>query len=217
MKAVELLRSRAGVEAGADIQLTKRIPSAAGLGGGSSDAAAALVAANLCWNIGYSQQRLLELAAELGSDVPFFLRRGAAMCRGRGELLEPLHAPRGLHFVIVRPPEGLSTAEVYRRCRPAEDGTDRRDSAALAAALHAGDLRRIAAGMFNRLQVAAEQMSPWVARLAAWFAELNLVGHQLTGSGSGYFGICRSARHARRAAARLSSRGAGSAFAVTGL
>ena len=91
-RAAVLLRRRAGVTAGATIRLLKRIPSAAGLGGGSSDAAATLLAGNLAWKIDWPRERLIELAAELGSDVPFFLSGGAAICRGRGELVESLAA-----------------------------------------------------------------------------------------------------------------------------
>ncbi|HEX5104843.1 MAG TPA: hypothetical protein VFV87_13575, partial [Pirellulaceae bacterium] len=117
-KAVELLRGRAIEKRGARLTLVKRIPAAAGLGGASSDAAAALVAANLGWNLGWKRERLAELAAELGSDVPFFLTRGAALCRGRGEAIEPLRAAP-LHVTVVRPPVGLATGDVYRCCRPA--------------------------------------------------------------------------------------------------
>ena len=82
VRAIELLRERAGIERSVIVRLTKRIPSAAGLGGGSSDAAAALVAANAVWKVGWSRQRLGQLAAELGSDVPFFLHSCPAVCRG---------------------------------------------------------------------------------------------------------------------------------------
>ena len=91
---------------GARLQLVKRIPSAAGLGGGSSDAAAALVAANLGWNLGLSRGNCPTVAAELGSDVPFFLAGGPAVCRGRGERVEPVAGVGRLHFVVVRPPRG---------------------------------------------------------------------------------------------------------------
>jgi 4-diphosphocytidyl-2-C-methyl-D-erythritol kinase len=117
-RAVSLVRERADVAAGADIRLTKRIPSAAGLGGASSDAAAALVAANLAWQLRWPRERLVELGAEIGSDVPFFLQNGASICRGRGERMQPLSACR-LQIVVVRPPEGLSTPLVYQACRAA--------------------------------------------------------------------------------------------------
>ena len=88
LRAVDLLRRRTGVNRGASVRLVKRIPAAAGLGGGSSDAAAALVAANLGWRLGLSPAELADAAAQLGSDVPFFLSGGPAICRGRGEQIE---------------------------------------------------------------------------------------------------------------------------------
>ncbi len=113
-----LLRDRAGIRAGARLRLLKRIPATAGLGGGSSDAAAALLAGNVGWNLNWSRERLMELAAELGSDVPFFLAGGAAICRGRGEVVAPVGRLGTLFGVVVRPPVGLSTARVYGHCRP---------------------------------------------------------------------------------------------------
>ncbi|MBM4094302.1 MAG: 4-(cytidine 5'-diphospho)-2-C-methyl-D-erythritol kinase, partial [Planctomycetes bacterium] len=173
-----------------------------GLGGASTDAAAALVAANLGWRLGWSRAELAGIAAELGSDIPFFLGSGAALCRGRGERIEPVSLPASLPLVVVRPPEGLSTAQVYGRCRPAED---RAQAEPLVAALQRGRLDVAARHMFNRLQAAAEQLTPWVGRLRSAFSRLDCLGHQMSGSGTSYFGICRHARHARRVAARLRS------------
>jgi len=111
--AVEKLRQRCGVLQGASIKLVKRIPSGAGLGGASSNAAAALIAANLAWKLGWSHRQLAELAAEIGSDIPFFFGcgmfgSGAAICRGRGERIEPITTMPRYSLVIVRPPEGVS-------------------------------------------------------------------------------------------------------------
>ena len=107
VRALELLRQKSGSTAGAQVRLLKRIPTQAGLGGGSSDAAAALLAANRVWGIGWSRDRLAEIACELGSDVPFFLWQTPAIVRGRGERLSPLRQIGDVHAVIVRPPEGL--------------------------------------------------------------------------------------------------------------
>ena len=123
-RAVSRLRERAGIAQGASIHLLKRIPAAAGLGGALSDAAAALVAANRGWGLGWSHEKLAEVAAEIGSDVPFFLTRGTAICRGRGEQIEPLQRSARLSFVVVRPPVGLATPQVYQHCRPAEQPAD---------------------------------------------------------------------------------------------
>ncbi|MEX0978480.1 MAG: hypothetical protein WDZ48_06495, partial [Pirellulales bacterium] len=156
-------------------------------------------------------QALAELAAELGSDVPFFLDGKAAICRGRGELIEPVTNLLPLYFVVVRPPEGLSTADVYARCQvPPEP----RRAAPLVEALQAGDTRKLKQFMYNRLQGPAESLSPWIARVRREFSAQDCLADQLTGSGSAYFGICRHARHARRVAGRLQARGLGRVYSV---
>lgn len=212
VKALNRLRQHAGVEAGACVRLVKRIPAAAGLGGASSDAAAALVGGNRLWRLGWSRARLAEVAAEVGSDVPFFLQPGAAICRGRGEQIEPLGRLAPLHVVVVRPPAGLSTAEVYRHCQPAE--TRCRIEGVVQAARR-GCPVLVGRGMFNRLQTAAEGLSPWVATLRAAFERFNCTGHQMSGSGTAYFGVCRHARHAQHVAGKLRSAGWGAVFQVT--
>jgi 4-diphosphocytidyl-2-C-methyl-D-erythritol kinase len=188
----------------------KRIPVAAGLGGGSSDAAAALRLANQLWQLDWPRERLAALAAELGSDVPFFIYGGAAICRGRGERIEPVAGVRRLDFVIVQPPAGLSTADVYRahdelqqmhQPRVPSPGAHR-----LADALKGFSRFELGRWMHNRLEEAAATLSPWVERLRAAFGELGFLAHQLSGSGAGYFGVCRHARHARRLASVLMAR-----------
>jgi 4-diphosphocytidyl-2-C-methyl-D-erythritol kinase len=211
LRAVELLRRRTGEKRGATLRLIKRIPAAAGLGGGSSDAAAALTAANLGWKLGLSPADLAQAAAQLGSDVSFFLSGGAAICRSRGEQVEPVAGLGTMHFVVVRPPAGLATAAVYGVCRPAGEP---RKPAALVEALRRGDVRAAGRLFHNRLQTAAELLSPWIERLRRAFAELDFCGQGMSGSGTSYFGLCRHARHARRMAQRLHSRSMGSVFAV---
>jgi 4-diphosphocytidyl-2-C-methyl-D-erythritol kinase len=213
VRAAELFRQRAGLPRGASLRLVKRIPSAAGLGGGSSDAAAALAAANAAWGAGWTSARLAQLGAELGSDVPSLFASGPAVCRGRGEKVRPVAAAGMLHLVVVRPPGGLSTAEVYRACRPAPRP---RPLAPLLAALARGDLAAAGRLLFNRLESAAEKLSPWIDRVRREMARLDCLGHAMSGSGTCYFGLCRHARHARRAARRLEARGIGVAFAVQG-
>src|SRR5206468_2246915 len=169
-RACALLRQRSGIEHGATMSLVKRIPAAAGLGGASSDAAAALIAGNLAWSLNWPIDRLLDLAAELGSDVPFFLKRGAALGRGRGEKLEAIRSSR-LHTVLVRPPIGLSTPRVYQHCqlRP-----DRVGAAGLIAALTRGRASLIGRQLTNDLQAAAAKITPWIKTLENEFAKQNL-------------------------------------------
>jgi 4-diphosphocytidyl-2-C-methyl-D-erythritol kinase len=212
VRSLELLRRHAGSEIfGADIHLEKRIPMAAGMAGGSSDAAATLLLANEAWGLGWSRTKLAEISAELGSDIPFFFGSGAAVCRGRGEQIEPVSGVGRLHFVIVKPPAGLSTAEVYRHCRAAEPPCR---AEPLVDALCRGRLAQAGKHLLNRLQPPAETLSPWIARLRDEFARVDCLGHQMSGSGTSYFGLMRSARHARRIAATLRARNLGQVFAT---
>src|SRR5436190_12607807 len=195
-KAASLLQERSGCGRGADFQLLKRIPSAAGLGGASSDAAAALVAANIVWQLSWSRERLAELAAELGSDIPFFLGTGSAICRGRGERIEPAW-PFRLHVVVIRPPVGLSTPQVYRECRPASTPMS---STKLQSGLQRGNWNEIRSSLVNRLEEPAARLTPWIGRLRKEFAAAGCIAQQMSGSGSSYFGICENVPHARRVA-----------------
>ncbi len=218
VRALELLREQSGCLAGARVELVKRIPVAAGLGGGSSDAAAALRLGNHVWQLGWKHDQLAELAAELGSDVPFFLYDRAAFCRGRGERVEPLPAMPRLHFVILKPLQGISTAEVYRAhaALTAADGAARENSAQnLLSTARSGCWGNLRRWMTNRLQAAAAVISPWVEEARVVFARLDCVGHQLSGSGSAYFGICRHAHHAQRLAGILRSQGLGFVYTTS--
>lgn len=204
-RATQLLREETGCRRGVSITLTKRIPAAAGLGGGSSDAATTLRALNALWELGLTTGQLCVLAARLGSDVPFFVADAAwALCTGRGEELEPLPVRGCLSLVIARPQNGLSTAAVYRNCRPEPD---RQSVTMLQEVLHQGPIHRAAYSLLNSLQAPAEMLSIDVRELKDRFERLPLIRHQLTGSGSAYFGICRDARQARRIARQLRHEG----------
>jgi 4-diphosphocytidyl-2-C-methyl-D-erythritol kinase len=199
-RAADLLRLAAGLRRGADVRVVKRIPSEAGLGGASSDAAAALLAANVGWGLNWTNEQLAEFAGQLGSDIPFFFSGGAAICRGRGEQIQSLGRVPPLHVVVVRPPQGLSTPAVYKACRPAATPDDVNG---IASAVRRGQASEVARRLMNRLQQPAEQLSSAVVSLREAFARTDCLGHQMSGSGSSYFGIARSARHASRVAAQL--------------
>jgi 4-diphosphocytidyl-2-C-methyl-D-erythritol kinase len=211
VRALRLLQERSGYPGGARVELVKRIPTQAGLGGGSSDAAAALELANLAWRLGWSRRRLAELAAELGADVPFFLCRGPAVCRGRGERVEPVTGIIPLHLVIVKPTEGLSTASVYRMHdarQPSQTAHNGRLET-LVGALRRGRWNLLRGAVTNRLEAAAAALCPWVRRARALFDQFDFLAHQLSGSGSAYFGVCRHRQHARRLGSLLAARRAG--------
>jgi 4-diphosphocytidyl-2-C-methyl-D-erythritol kinase len=207
------LREHTGTTREARIELVKRIPMAAGLAGGSSDAAATLWGLNRLWNLGLSMDELMALGSRLGSDIPFFLcSTSAAICRGRGEIVEPLPLRARFWFVIARPPSGLSTADVYRHCRPSAIPW----SAPQLADHLAGGRLQAAAGLFhNALQGPAERLNPDVTRLKTAFARQPFAGHMMSGSGTSYFGMCRSRRQARQLAARLKATRLGDVFVVS--
>ncbi len=211
VRAVDLLRRQAAVRRGARLRLAKRIPIAAGLGGGSSDAAAALVAANEGWRLGRPRSELIKLAAELGSDVPFFFSDGPAVCRGRGERVKPIAGVGSMTFVVVQPPEGLATADVYQRCVAASKP---RHVDPILQALRRRDSAKVGRLLFNRLQPAARSLSVWVRKLEDALSREDCLGYLMSGSGTCYFALCRHMRHARRMARRLQAAGIGTAYAV---
>ncbi len=192
-----LKESHGNANLGCDVFLRKRIPSAAGLGGASGNAAGALLAANLIWKLGLKPEQLDLAAAEIGSDVPFFFRGGTCRCTGRGEVIETKDVPAGMAIVIAKPREGLSTAAVYGNCSVASQP---RCSAGLMQDLQAGSWNRVGEQLFNRLEEYAMSMTPAIGKLKDTFDRLNCVGHQMSGSGSSYFGIFRNAADAHRAA-----------------
>lgn len=205
LRAAKLLQKHTGTTHGADIEVVKRIPSSAGLGGASSDAAATLMAGNIAWNLGLSPHTLWELAAALGSDIPFFLGTGSAICRGRGEKIEAIPSQR-LHAVIVRPPVGLGTPQVFSRCRPAENPCD---VTTMTMGLALGNPQKIRRGMVNRLEEPAQQLTPWIQRLRTAFDSVGAFAHQMSGSGSSYFGLFYHAKQASRTARWLRSQQVG--------
>jgi 4-diphosphocytidyl-2-C-methyl-D-erythritol kinase len=199
-KAAEALRRTTRSRHGAAIHLAKRIPHEAGLGGGSSDAATTLLALNRQWNLNLPPADLASVAAEIGSDVAFFLARSAAWCTGRGEIVEAELSGAALDVVIVKPLIGLSTKEIYGRVSvPAHpvDGTPARE------ALRAGDKEALGRALFNRLQAPAFAVAPAVESLYRELAALGPLGCQLSGSGSALFALCRDALEANRIAAAI--------------
>ncbi len=137
VRAARLLRDEGYLTLGTALELRKEIPAQGGLGGGSSDAAAVLVALNQLCTLGLSQTRLEELAARLGSDVPFFIHGGAALIEGRGELVTPLPDCEPLWLLVAHPPVNISTAAVFRSVTPAEYG-DTHDTDIVVKALRGG-------------------------------------------------------------------------------
>ena len=205
LRAARLLAERAGSDAGLTIRLEKHIPSGAGLGGGSSDAAAAFLAAVKLWNLDWSLDQLATLSAELGSDIPWFFAGTAGVVGGRGEQVTPVEGIPAYDVVIACPSEGLSTARVYAACEP--DAHRRGHALALAKALQEDSLRQAFPLMHNSLQQPAQNLAPSVNRLLTDMAKHNALHPILTGSGSACFSLCRTTHEARQLAARLEAAG----------
>jgi 4-diphosphocytidyl-2-C-methyl-D-erythritol kinase len=213
-RAAELMRRRARTAAGVVVRLVKRIPVGAGLGGGSSDAAAVLKAVNQLWRLGLSPDELMQLAAQLGSDCPFFIPCGTALCEGRGELVTPLTLRRELHFVLVCPPIGLATTEVYRNLTKNDLTSKRADDRIIQKILETGDVQEIGQELFNRLEGPAFRL---LGQLRAVKEQLSVLcrGRALmTGSGSALFGILDNASEVKGVVARLAPLGLGMVVGV---
>jgi 4-diphosphocytidyl-2-C-methyl-D-erythritol kinase len=202
VRAAELLRREAGVDAGARIGLAKRIPVAAGLGGGSSDAAAALLGLNRLWRLRWPRARLVDLAVRLGMDVPFFLGSGPALGTGRGERLEPLASPAGYALVLVNPRVALPTREVYGRV-PAGWRSEPTGTARLLEALRTKNAARVAAALTNDLERVVEPILPVIGRIKAALVAAGALAALMSGSGPTVFGLARSLDHARQIRRRV--------------
>jgi 4-diphosphocytidyl-2-C-methyl-D-erythritol kinase len=206
IRAARALGAAAGVRRGARIALDKRIPVAAGLGGGSSDAAATLVALNRLWGLRWSVGRLTELAVGLGMDVPFFLGRGRALGTGRGERLEPLPADGGYALVLANPNFPLSTRESYARV-PAGWQAEAKGTRAVMAALRIRSATELGTALTNHLEDVVAPAVPAIGQMKAALLAAGALGAAMSGSGPTVFGVARSLDHARQIRRRVNRAG----------
>jgi 4-diphosphocytidyl-2-C-methyl-D-erythritol kinase len=212
-QAAELLAASAGVPADADIAVAKTIPVAAGLAGGSADAAAALVALDALWGTGAARSDLLDLAAELGSDVPFALLGGVALGGGRGERLTPVLARGRSHWVLGIAGEGLSTPAVYAELDRLRAEGRLHGGAALTSpdpvlvALRSGEASGLAATLANDLQEPALSLRPDLRRALASATDGGAAGALVSGSGPTVAALADDEAAAVRLAARLAGDG----------
>ncbi len=204
-RAADLLRQDLGVSAGAHIEVTKRIPVAAGLAGGSGNAAAVLMALNDLWQLHLSREQLLSYGLELGSDVPFCLQGGTVAAAGRGEVMHPLNPLTNCAFVLVHPAVEVSTAAIFnhpklqRQPHPAE-----RYSAAFAEAIANLEQGRVVEALFNRMEPAVFGEHAALPEIKRRLVEAGCLGAVMSGSGPTLAGICRTRTEAAAIAARIS-------------
>jgi 4-diphosphocytidyl-2-C-methyl-D-erythritol kinase len=201
-RAAELLAARTGERRGAELSLIKRIPAAAGLGGGSSDAATTLVGLNSFWDSPLHLKELEQLAAELGSDIPFFIRGGAAVMRGRGEELEALPARSGQWLVIVVPPHDVidKTSQLYGSLEPS-DFSSGQVTQRVAEQLRRGE-PPVDGELVNGFERAARAIFPGLSEV--WAEVQRLCNRQffLTGAGPALFALAEGRADARRQVTR---------------
>ncbi|MHC4592694.1 MAG: 4-(cytidine 5'-diphospho)-2-C-methyl-D-erythritol kinase [Planctomycetota bacterium] len=209
VRAARLLKGRYGTEQGASVELHKRIPVGGGLGGGSADCAVTLLALNRLWGLGVPLDELTETATELGSDVPFFLWGGTALCEGRGERVSPLPCLQPMHYVLVMPPYSVATGQVYSAAETALTGWTGGGNNVVEA-LRDGDAELLGDALRNDLQAAAlalhEGLQEVFDRLEEMGAAHGGEGLLLSGSGAAFLLVVPGEEEARRAADALASR-----------
>lgn len=190
---------------GASIHIVKRIPVGGGLGGGSADAAATLIALNELWGKRYSRAELASVGAQVGSDVPALVTGGAVLMEGRGEKVTPIECPV-LDMVLCNPGVHCSTAEVYSLC----GGRDSSDSSvhdAMMSALGSGDLSAIAAAFVNDLTPAACRLHPEISDVMTSLRTAGAIGVSMSGSGSSVFALVSGPAEAERISSAMNAKG----------
>ncbi len=200
---LEKLRAEFGLPGGMFLQLTKHIPVAAGLAGGSTDAAAALLAANKLFGLRLSIDELCRIGAQLGSDVPFCIRQGTLLARGRGEELTRLPDCPPFWVVLAKPPVSVSTAAVYQGLRM-ETVERRPDTAQMLEALRTGNRAGVAAELCNVLESVTLLRYPVIGQIQERLRAQGAVGVLMSGSGPTAFGLFLSQGQAARAAEAVS-------------
>ncbi|KHF38060.1 4-(cytidine 5'-diphospho)-2-C-methyl-D-erythritol kinase [Halalkalibacter okhensis] len=186
-QAADLLKKRYNVKKGVSIYITKRIPVAAGLAGGSSDAAATLKGLNQLWQLGLSLDELAVLGAEIGSDVSFCVYGGTALATGRGEIIQQISSPPPCWVILAKPPIGVSTAEVYKRLNVQE--IEHANTKAMIQAIEQQSFAGICENLHNVLETVTLDMYPEVRNIKEQMIRFGADGVLMSGSGPTVFGL----------------------------
>jgi 4-diphosphocytidyl-2-C-methyl-D-erythritol kinase len=205
VRAAKLLAARSGVERGVKMVLEKRAPLAAGLGGGSSNAAAVLLGLDRLWGLQADAKLLHELAASMGSDINFFLGGGAASCHGRGEQVEPVPCNLSAAVLLINPGFGISTKWAYESWAKAAAGLTARppEVSLLLRALADDDLKDVSRGLFNSLEAPSVGKFPVLRLLKDAMLKHGAAGALMSGSGATVFGLFQDAKAAEQCAAQV--------------
>ncbi|GAB6085625.1 4-(cytidine 5'-diphospho)-2-C-methyl-D-erythritol kinase [Alkaliphilus crotonatoxidans] len=197
-QAAQILRRQFEIQQGVDIYIEKNIPVAAGLAGGSSNAAAVLKGLNRLWRLGLTTEDMMKMGVKIGADVPFCVLGGAAYGTGIGEELTPIEGLKNLWMVIAKPAISVSTAEVYGQLNLSKM-KDRPDTMMLLNFIECGDVVGLAKNMKNVLETVTESKYPIIKEIKSKMMEYNALGSMMTGSGPTVFGIYKSFERAKSA------------------
>ena len=189
-KAAECIRREYGIDRGVKITLQKNIPIAAGMAGGSTDAAAVLVGVNRMFDLGFTKKELMERGVKLGADVPYCIMRGTALSEGIGEILTELPPSPKCHLVIAKPQISVSTKAVYGKLRVNELAPEEHpDIDGMTEAIRNGDLDGVIGRLGNVLETVTIPDHPEIARIKSMMMENGACGSLMSGSGPTVFGI----------------------------
>ena len=215
-KAAKLLMDEFQVTSGVEIDLRKFIPTAAGMGGGSSDAAAVLVGVNRMFQLGLTKRELMERSVAIGADVPFCVLRGTALAEGIGEILTPLPSLPKCFVLIAKPPISVSTKLVYEKL-DSHEIEDHPDIDGIIDGLKAHDIEKVASSMGNVLEKVTIEEYPVIEQIKNVMKEHGALNAMMSGSGPTVFGIYDSKEKARKAAAKIREKQLAKQVYVTGI
>lgn len=201
-RAAKMLIDEFAIKEGVHISLEKHIPVAAGMAGGSSNAAAVLYGMNRLFQLGLTDQELMDRSVQLGADVPHCIMRGTVLAEGIGEKLTPLPAMPKCHVLLAKPPISVSTQKVYEKL-DAQEVTKHPDIDGILLGLQTGDLEKITSSMGNVLENVTITEYPQIERIKDVMKEEGALNAMMSGSGPTVFGIYDDKMLARRAAARI--------------
>lgn len=197
-KAAKLMKDTFNIKGGFKIHLTKNIPAAAGLAGGSSDCAATLICINELCELGLDTEKLCEIGVKLGADVPFCIKKGTMLAEGIGEILTPLTPLQGVPILLIKPDISISTPYVYKHLN-LEELDYHPDNKAMISYIDKKSVKDIAASLSNVLETVTIPENPIIDELKHYLVKNGAIGSLMSGSGPTTFGIFRDMKTAKKA------------------
>lgn len=216
IRAASLLKEEFGIREGLSIRLDKRIPVAAGMAGGSTDAAAALTAVNRMFDLGLTEEQLKERAVKIGADVPYCLQGGTALSEGIGEILTALPPAPACHVVVAKPPIHVSTKWVYQNLH-LEQVTEHPDIDGMTESIRQGDYAGVVRRLSNVLESVTVPRYPVIAQIRDFLRENGADGALMSGSGPTVFALFDDRQRARQALDALQKTGLAAQTFLTAL